>query len=727
MSISMRWQIAEFIFCDQQQTLTVGNNTQQLEPMMVELLSYFCQKPDQIISKDQLIEQVWLGRIVSDNAVSKLITKLRKAFNDDARQPKFIATFPKKGYKFIAITEVIVESVTLANVDEKTPSTPQELDDEKCIAIENIQPELADNKAISQQPHIAIEPKASERFVKAAISLCILFLLCMVIYFLKSKQQDTAPVLTHAKALTAAAGNELFPSVSPDGQQLSYMSVQTDGMHLMIKNISDERVIEVSHEQEVGVGPASWSFDGTLLVYLVATPERCQYYIRTINGLKVGEAQLIHNCPAGSYGKIAFTHDNNRLVFTESEGGSSPYELFEINLLSKKIKRLTQPEVFLGGNSQFDMHPSENKILISSPDKQQWEGFYSLDLENDNLQLLFKQDAYICCGIWSHDGERVVLMGEHPAYQLISYDLKGKNLNIIYSGSRQIHRPARHSNGQDYLFTSGQQNSNVHLFDLITNKPEIVAESSMDDRLATFSHHQEPSQKKIAYISLTTGNEEVWLTDLNSSQHIKLSSFNDNRHYVDLQWSPDGQFLMALTLNEIHLIDIETGQFERLKIPQTEIRAVSFKDDKTLSFSRKRQGKWQVYYYQIYSHNVTVAEGKWQYIQFTPEKQNTLWLDQKSQLYWGEAKKKVANPQLLAPELLSGRTFNLKKRNDNWFWFNSHKNYSLMHFSTLNGNKEAQAILPINIYHFDVQGNKILFGQTTSANTDIYQTQSLRQ
>ena len=113
----------------------------------------------------------------------------------------------------------------------------------------------------------------------------------------------------------------------------------------------------------------------------MSTPERCQYFIRSIEGLEVGEAKLIHNCPAGSYGRIAFTHDKNRLIYTESEGGDSSYVLFEINLITGKKIRLTQPEIYLGGNSQFDMHPTENKILISSPDKQQWEVFIHLTLK----------------------------------------------------------------------------------------------------------------------------------------------------------------------------------------------------------------------------------------------------------------------------------------------------------------------------------------------------------
>lgn len=710
----MRWQIAEYIFCDQQQTLISEGKNQQLEPMMVELLSYFCKNVDQIISKDQLIEQVWLGRIVSDNAVSKLITKLRKAFDDDARQPKFIATYPKKGYKFIALVKLI-------------PSENVELNIESSQLLKEASTLKKDAEPQSFLQHVKspIQVSKAKKFYYQVISLLLLMAIFLGVYLQNNRAEPN--LLSHAKALTAESGNELFPSVSPDGTRVSYMSARTDRMHLLVKNINDERNIEINHEEGVGVGPANWSFDGRLLVYLVATRDRCQYFIREINELDVGEPKLIHNCPAGSYGAIAFTHDNNRLVFTESEGGNSPYSLFEINLITEKKTRLNQPQIFLGGNSQFDMHPTENKLLISSPDKQQWEGFYSLDLETDELKLLFKQDAYICCGIWSHNGERVVLMGDHPAYQLLSYNLVGEDMKIIYSGSRQINRPTRHTNGKDYLFSSGQQNNNVHLYDYKNNTNIVIADASVDDRLATFSHHINNSNKKaaeqsIAYISLTTGNEEVWLTDLSGKKRSKLTHFNDSRHYVDLQWSPNGKLLMALTLNEIHLIDTLTGKFKRLKLPQTEIKGVSFKDNETLAYSRKSQSIWQVYFYQIGSDIVIPAEKKWQYVQFTPEEQNTLWLDKDDQLYWGSEQHVVNKPKLQDADLLSGRIFNLKKRDQNWFWSNRESNYSLIRYSALRD--VAESVIPRNVFQFDVQGSYILYGKSLSSNKDVYQTMS---
>jgi hypothetical protein len=87
-------------------------------------------------------------------------------------------------------------------------------------------------------------------------------------------------------------------------------------IHLRVKSLVDEKTVEITHgkENELGVGPASWSSDGSKLVYLVASSNSCQYYIREINGLTMGEPKLIHNCPVGSYGRISFTHDDKRVI-----------------------------------------------------------------------------------------------------------------------------------------------------------------------------------------------------------------------------------------------------------------------------------------------------------------------------------------------------------------------------------------------------------------------------
>jgi DNA-binding winged helix-turn-helix (wHTH) protein/Tol biopolymer transport system component len=709
--ISMRWKIEQFVFCDQQQTLTSKTKTQQLEPMVVELLSYFCQNTDQIISKDQLIEQVWLGRIVTDNAISRTITKLRKIFADDVRQPKFIATFPKKGYKFIAPVKPIIE-------DSVSPEKPtQNLSESTQFQTNqfNSTDDLKDTDSVNVKP---ILTKAKPVLWLAVV---LLVLVNLDLSWLLPSTNDKQPILFHAKALTRDAGNEFAPSVSPDGSRVAYMSMHNDQLSLLVKNITDERSIEINHGDEAGVGPASWSSDGKSLVYLVATPELCQYYIRTIEGLELGEPRLIHNCPAGSYGKILFTHDNNRLVFAQSKGANTAYSLFEMNLTTEKKILLPQPPIFLGGNSQFDLHPTDNKLLISSPDEQQWEGFFSLDLDSEELTLLFKQDAYTCCGIWSHDGKRVVLMGEYPAYQLLSYDLSGRDMQIIYSGAHKLNHPNRHINGIDYLFSSDQINMDINLIDLDSKQNHIIANATVDDRLAVFAHQTD----KIAYVSLTTGHEEIWITDSNGNQRSKLTTFADSRHYLELQWSPNDKLLMALTLNEIHIIDSQTGTFKRLKIPQTEIRGLSFKDEKTIAYSVKIDEQWRVHHYQLTNNTVRMIDSKWQYIRYAADPENTIWLDQKNTLYWGKEQKLVEDKVLLSQseKLLYGRVFNLQKHHQQWLWFDHNTERALMRYSPLTGNIER--IVETNMAVFDIKNKQVVYNQLKRVNSDIYITQGV--
>lgn len=709
----MRWQIAHFIFCDQQQSLTDKKHTQQLEPMTVELLRYFCQHPDVIISKDELITNVWLGRIVSDNAVSKLITKLRKAFVDDARRPQFIATFPKKGYKFIASVKLLDEQ----NKDHEVCSKYQQ------PVLNKTEPTItseisASVKQFSHQQNEAPVATISKHRVKlsrkAIIAICMLVFVMVVFSWQQTKNQQ---ITTSAQALTTDIGNELFAAYSPDGTRVAYLSSIDNNVYLKIKRLADEKVITVDDHNGLGVGPASWNKDGSKLAYLVANPEQCQYFIREIEGLKLKKPQLIHNCTAGSFGKILFSHDDNRLIYAENNGVGTPYSLFSLDLKTGKQKRLSQPDIFLGGNSQFDLHPSKNTLLISSPDQQQWEGFYQLDLDTDKLTLLFKLNAYVCCAIWSHDGDHVVMMGEHPAHDLIRYDLTGKKVAVIYAGTRVIRVPKRHSNGRDYLFSASDKNTDLVLLSLNTQQQSMIADSSVNESFARFAN----TSDTIAYISLATGHEEIWLTTLGNQSRTKLTQFDDDRHYVDVRWSPNDEYLMALTLNEIHLISVKDGGYKRLKIPQNEMKGVSFKNDNIIAYSVKVAERWQVHFYNLQTNSVSKADPRWQFVHFRANEKDTLWLDQQQQLFVGKTEQQQVKHHKLASFFLDGRQFNLHKHGEQWYWFD-YQTRTILSIAGEQKISDAKPLISTRVSDFDISPNRLLFGQVKQANLDIYQT-----
>lgn len=68
----------------------------------MDVLVYFASRPGEVITREELERDVWRGAVVGYDAVTATVIKLRKALQDNAKQPHIIATIPKKGYQLIA-------------------------------------------------------------------------------------------------------------------------------------------------------------------------------------------------------------------------------------------------------------------------------------------------------------------------------------------------------------------------------------------------------------------------------------------------------------------------------------------------------------------------------------------------------------------------------------------------------------------------------------------------
>lgn len=95
----MRYRIGEYVF-DPDRGLSRSGKIIELEPRASDLLHYLIENPGRIISRDELCEHLWDGRIVSDAAISTQIRAVRKALNDDREQQRFIRTHPRRGFSF---------------------------------------------------------------------------------------------------------------------------------------------------------------------------------------------------------------------------------------------------------------------------------------------------------------------------------------------------------------------------------------------------------------------------------------------------------------------------------------------------------------------------------------------------------------------------------------------------------------------------------------------------
>ena len=76
----------------------------RLEPRAAKTLELLCSARGAVVSQEQLIREVWNGRSLSENSVAVVVGQLRKALDDDARDPKLIETIPKRGYRLKGAT-----------------------------------------------------------------------------------------------------------------------------------------------------------------------------------------------------------------------------------------------------------------------------------------------------------------------------------------------------------------------------------------------------------------------------------------------------------------------------------------------------------------------------------------------------------------------------------------------------------------------------------------------
>ncbi len=74
----------------------------QLEPRALALLLRLAERPGEVVSIDALLARGWPDVIVSQDSVYQAITSLRRQLGDDPRQPRYIATVPRLGYRLIA-------------------------------------------------------------------------------------------------------------------------------------------------------------------------------------------------------------------------------------------------------------------------------------------------------------------------------------------------------------------------------------------------------------------------------------------------------------------------------------------------------------------------------------------------------------------------------------------------------------------------------------------------
>ena len=156
--IDMRYVFGDYRLDTQRYELSYRNQPIKLRPKVFHVLSYLIAHRDRVVSKDELLEQVWPNQFIGDGSLNACLMAVRKAVGDNGQAQRCIQTLHSRGYRFIA------------SVKEVTEEEPQEalgtlLTDTETIPLETPQAEPHTQTAqdIDTPPAVMATPAAERR------------------------------------------------------------------------------------------------------------------------------------------------------------------------------------------------------------------------------------------------------------------------------------------------------------------------------------------------------------------------------------------------------------------------------------------------------------------------------------------------------------------------------------------------------------------------------------
>jgi TolB-like protein/Flp pilus assembly protein TadD len=97
----VQYRFGDYVLDPDRRELTRGSGAIAVGPQVFDLLLYLVQNREHVVSKDELLDEVWGGRIVSESTLTTHINAARKAFGDSGQEQRLIRTVARKGFRFV--------------------------------------------------------------------------------------------------------------------------------------------------------------------------------------------------------------------------------------------------------------------------------------------------------------------------------------------------------------------------------------------------------------------------------------------------------------------------------------------------------------------------------------------------------------------------------------------------------------------------------------------------
>ncbi|MEW6981241.1 winged helix-turn-helix domain-containing protein [Colwelliaceae bacterium 6471] len=576
----------------QNQVLNCNGEVITLAPKVYELLLYFCLNSQRVISKDELMEHVWAGTLVTENAITRTLVKVRKALGDDPKSPQFIVTAPRKGYRMLQSFVASDDSVFLKR-------------DKDAVGLAN---------SSKLELSTSISTKGTGFKVSSKIILGLL-VLAYILFFYWPISSSPSLKVKQIKALTREVSQELFPTVSPDLNRLAYTKITTNGAkYLVIENLKQHEKKTVQ-QPDMDLSKIVWSYNNEQVAFLSQSKQSCVIYLASLSTIEQTNTwEPLTNCSEYSNPHFLFSPDGKSFLFNDRLTSTNGYQIFKIDLKSGQKEIVNQPITVGKGNYSFDVSPNGEYLVMLNSEFEPITAIYTLNFQSSVLKKTGQLDYLMRSVAFNHDSQSIVHPSPHPAYELWQSTLSGEKLSVVASNTSRVKHVQRLNNNRDFVFVSYLLNRDL-VYQADGEESQFleggVAESnsSVMDYLPTLAN----KSNNYAFVSKRTSNSEVYFVEEGRNgmkEPIKITNFEYHVKLYDLTFSPSDQQLLILADNQLFIADINTKHVARLPLSNRSIQAVSWQNEERLLFTTIRNNNWQVSSYHIATETLTdIADG----------------------------------------------------------------------------------------------------------------------
>ncbi|GAA6173773.1 hypothetical protein NBRC116592_34430 [Colwellia sp. KU-HH00111] len=478
--------IGDILFNPERNAIIVNKQEKRIKPKTMLLMCYLAKNSDRVVTKEDIMTNLWQGVVVGDEAVTRLIFNLRNVLCDDAKNPKFIETIPTKGYRLLVAPDVI-------------------------------------------------KTKVDGRKYKF---LVLAFVMSLVITSLMSlfinKNELYTGTISEVASVTNKAGLERHFNINFKTNNLLYVHVTNSSSQLFFKLKGEGVPIQLTDSHSRKRSP-KWLNEDTFL-YIQA--RRNDYAITRQN--LAGKQEDLYSTQNFIYW---VNQTKQKLFFTEesSSKGQRKTSLKSLDLVTGKVDNLSEnnselPDyissfaVDLSGNRLFVSDQSGQLMLFELGSKQlhplqsNFTRVLHIDVINEHTLLVTGQND-AASGIWKvnlYDNEQSLVLSATGGLEIAQAILhQGKLFYSTYQFDTDI-----------YLLNEGKS------FPLETiNTPYNELHPKFID-----------NQSSILFISNSGGGYDLWHYKLNTDFAERITNFNARKMYPPVI-SSDGE-LVAVSFEQ---------------------------------------------------------------------------------------------------------------------------------------------------------------------------------